>query len=343
MDHDFLPHVWQLDLTYECNADCSHCRNLGQPKQVVHSLKEWRAWLEPIFQRLGPALQWITLGGGEPLLLGNDLLLFVAWLRRYSPFVMLMTNGLLLDKLMANRLERGGINRIQVSLESGLAQEHDALRGAGSHAKALKAIRNCLEIGLPVAANTTLADQTPRGLETLADWLAETKVQEWSVRQIMPLGAAKNREVPSLGETRRQYGLVHGLAMARGLEIFSEDPLFWLHVPQNEWSPHWRGCHAGLSFMYCAPDGQLYPCSMLTRVPLGKLSEVDFWQIWAKHPALLALRAREYSGCSDCRLKPVCGGCQAVAGAGSLPLDGRPDPRCLVARNRQTRSRGHVG
>ena len=76
------------------------------------------------------------------------------------------TNGWLLDRERARHLKSIGVDKIQLSLDSLDAAEHDAFRHApGAHARALRAIDAALEAGLNIILSTVVTHDRIRSEE----------------------------------------------------------------------------------------------------------------------------------------------------------------------------------
>jgi uncharacterized Fe-S cluster-containing radical SAM superfamily protein len=184
-----------------CNLACRHCFNASGPRNpwlgmldaaVVHrSLREAEA--------LGVREVYFT--GGEPFLHPALPDLLVAALR-IAP-VTALTNGTLIGNAMAERLARiaGGTRyslELRVSLDAPTAEANDAVRGRGSFAKALTAIRALAARGLPpiVTATEIVAGSEPGALYArLRALLLEAGVERPRIKilPVLPLGRCAGR------------------------------------------------------------------------------------------------------------------------------------------------------
>ena len=100
-----------------------------------------------------------VITGGEPLLFKD----FDALVEAIDPqkfYLNCDTNGWLLDEKKAKHLKSIGVDRIQLSIDSLDADEHDSFRKAkGSHEKAMKAVDATLDAGLGIFIQTVLTKQ----------------------------------------------------------------------------------------------------------------------------------------------------------------------------------------
>jgi radical SAM protein with 4Fe4S-binding SPASM domain len=85
------------------------------------------------------------------------------------------------------------------------------------------------------------------------------------------------------------------------------------------------GCGAGFNFVSLLPDGEVHACRKLPSL-IGNLYRQSFHEIYH---GPLAKRYRQGSeACQDCEIRPVCGGCLAVAHGYGLDIFRDIDPYC---------------
>jgi radical SAM protein with 4Fe4S-binding SPASM domain len=87
------------------------------------------------------------------------------------------------------------------------------------------------------------------------------------------------------------------------------------------------GCGAAFNFVALLPDGEVHACRKFPSL-MGSIFEQGLGEIYDSD------LARHYRtgplACRSCKLRPVCGGCQAVIfGAGLDPFQDR-DPFCFI-------------
>ncbi len=151
--------IIQFQCNYKCNIHCTHCSvkrfqgKKGGRQYTIADVKE----LSRQADELGLARFVIT--GGEPLILKN----FDAFVEAIDPqkfYINCDTNGWFLDKKRAKHLKSIGVDRIQLSIDSLDANEHDAFRNAkGSHERAMKAVDASLDAGLNIFIQTVVTKQ----------------------------------------------------------------------------------------------------------------------------------------------------------------------------------------
>ncbi len=155
-----------------CNLRCVHCFNASGPGErgtAPLSREEVRALLDEA-ETLG--VRDVVFTGGEPFLLPDMAEIAADALRRFP--VTILTNGTLLGPRTVARLAEAAREsrfslEVRVSLDAPDEAGNDAIRGRGSHAKALEAAARLEAAGIPpiVTAVRLRDDGAPPGREEL--------------------------------------------------------------------------------------------------------------------------------------------------------------------------------
>ncbi len=343
-DHP-LDFFFQWHLTEKCNLHCLHCyQEKGHFEELTFSeiketLNEITLMLADWSNIYGLTFQTsINVTGGEPFL-RSDLFLILEEMSRRGFDLYLLTNGTLLDRDRAGRLSRLAVRGVQISLE-GLEETHEALRGKGSFAEALKGIGTLVEAGIPVTINTTLSDLNRDQFLKMIPLAQALKVQRLGFSRLIPAGqgALLSSKLLKPDQVRDLYQEIHSLS-PDGLELVSGDPLYRQMGsgadPNDLGGFPQGGCAAGVSGLTLMADGTVTPCRRLP-VPIGNVRRDSLRELWSGSPVLERLRDRNsYEGkCGRCRRWAACRGCRAMAYAFSR-AGGRPhltgeDPQCFL-------------
>jgi len=151
--------IIQFQYNYLCNFRCEHCsikRFQGKKDGKQFTLQDVKE-LARQADEMGLARFVIT--GGEPLVFA-DLDELVAAIDPQKFYINCDTNGWFLDEEKAKHLKSIGIDRIQLSIDSLDAEEHDKFRRApGSHARCIRAIDAALNAGLDIFVQTVVTKQ----------------------------------------------------------------------------------------------------------------------------------------------------------------------------------------
>jgi len=157
--------ILQFQYDYTCNFKCEHCsvkRFQGKKKGRFFTIDDVRE-LSRQADEMG--LAHIVITGGEPLVF-PDFDDIVAAIDPEKFYISSDTNGWFLDEERAKHLKSIGVDKIQLSLDSFSAAEHDAFRHkTGAHARALRGIDAALDAGLNIIIQTVVSKQRIRSQE----------------------------------------------------------------------------------------------------------------------------------------------------------------------------------
>jgi radical SAM protein with 4Fe4S-binding SPASM domain len=320
-----------LFLTNDCNLRCTHCYvssgDFVPPDEITTD--EVLALVDQA-RELGVGRFLVT--GGEPFMV-RDIFRIVEYITAESDLVVL-TNGMFFSEKYIARLKdslgRGRIS-FQISLDGPTAELHDAVRGRGSFAKTIPAIRRIVDHGFEVAISTAVGRHT-------VDHMTEM------TRLVGSLGA-KAHHILWMQEWGRFLDHKPELAIppARVTEIMREcravadqigitidnDASLRVRVKGK------RGrktdlCSCGWDTLAVFSDARVYPCVWLAGAPgmdCGSLRERSLEDIWRTSPVLEQIRAASVQNkevCSDCHLKFLCaGGSPCSSHFASLATRGR--------------------
>jgi molybdenum cofactor biosynthesis enzyme MoaA len=163
--------VW-IYTNFDCNLACDYCCVRSSPQTDRRAIGADR--VERIAdEALDAGVSELILTGGEPFLL-PDIDALVAVCTRRLPTT-LLTNGMLLTGAKLERLRRMDRDRLtlQISLDSPTPEVHDAHRGRGSWARAVKGIRTAQEEGFSVKVAATVPVVHMRELDPFHAFLDE--------------------------------------------------------------------------------------------------------------------------------------------------------------------------
>jgi len=157
--------IIRIEKSYLCNFTCSHCSAeyyMDRHLEGVLGVKEDRSQmtLDDIrdisrqADELGLARFVIT--GGEPLVMKD----FDAVVEAIDPdkhYVITDTNGWFLDEKRAKHIKSIGVEKVQMSLDSFIEEDHNAFRNKPkSYARVMRAVDATLDAGLNLILSTVL-------------------------------------------------------------------------------------------------------------------------------------------------------------------------------------------
>lgn len=151
--------IIQFQYNYACNFQCKHCsvkRFQGKKEGRQFTMEDVRD-LARQADEMGLARFVIT--GGEPLVF-KDLDDLVEAIDPQKFYINCDTNGWFLNEEKARHLKSMGVDRIQLSIDSLDADEHDSFRNAkGSHERAMKAVDAAINADLGIFVQTVVTKQ----------------------------------------------------------------------------------------------------------------------------------------------------------------------------------------
>lgn len=253
-----------------CDIACAYCfYTTGYERRGAERVRA--AEVGPLADRIRDAgFATVILTGGDPLQsrLKGDSYALVAALKDRGLRVIINTSAAYLTALDLDRIVAIGVDRVDVSIDSHLAEIHDAQRGR--HADAVAAIDGLLARGFRSLAATVVV--TPLNAPTLADtvcWLREHGVADVRIQRaflpesgVVPLAALRRTaDAAAFAAVAAQLSAPHVVDYA----ALTADA--WIGRPPSEKAV----CQMGKSYFVCGPDGSLTPCFHRSDVPLGNL------------------------------------------------------------------------
>jgi MoaA/NifB/PqqE/SkfB family radical SAM enzyme len=203
------------------------------------------------------------------------------------------TSGAPITETTADQIAALGVASVVVSIDSHLAEEHDALRGVpGLHERALEAVRLLVARGVRVVIGFTA---------TRRNWWDAAEV----VALASALGAGEARFVEYVpGRSGKPELALHPDELSAALTTWRDlaeqyqdrvDMSWWIEEPER--AP-FQSSGASLA-PRIRPDGTLTPCVFST-TPIGSFRRRSLREMWTRSPLLAALQDRHRPGRGGC-------------------------------------------
>lgn len=337
--------------TKACLLACRHCRAeaITEPQPGELSTREALDLVDQILE-FGKPYPIFVITGGDPLMRRDfwDILEYsvsqgvrVAVAPSVTP---------LLTRDVVRRLSRAGVSRISISIDSGIPEVHDAIRGVpGTFKASVRIVREALNSGLPVQVNTVVMRPTVETLPETLKLLLELGVDVWEVFYVVPTGRAAKaldlepwewEDVSHYLYEASRYGVlvrtVEGpmfrrVALSRRLlEAAGRDWRRYVYVgglytrlmertvealgaPGGEAKAQTTGTRDGKGVVFVSNKGIVYPSGFLP-LPVGNVRRERLVEVYRRSPKLQALRRAEVRGrCGICEFSQLCGGSRARA------------------------------
>lgn len=255
--HPLLVHIIPIR---RCNLACTYCNEFDDFSKPV-PLDEMFRRID-LLGKMGAAV--VTISGGEPLL-HPELDAVIARIRKNGMMAGLITNGYLLVADRIERLNRAGLEYLQISIDN--VQPDDVSK------KSLKVLDQKLALlaehaEFQVNINSVLGSGVRNPEDALAvarraqqlGFTSTVGILHDGNGQLQPLGTRELEifeEIMSLG--KRSFSRINGFQhnIAAGLE--------------NDWR-----CRAGARYLYVCEDGLVHYCSQqrgYPGIPIGEYTE----------------------------------------------------------------------
>jgi mycofactocin radical SAM maturase len=315
--------TWEV--TQACNLRCRHCLSASgsrAPRELT--IREAKG----LVAQLGDAgVFQVNFGGGEPFA-RPDFPEILAACHERGLMTCISTNGTLLDERLVQRLSASGLVAIQVSLDGAEPETCDALRGTGTHERAVRALRLLAESRIPTSINFVLTGANAGEVPAIY-CLAESLGVSLRVSRFRPSGRGAENWQDLRPTAAQLLGFSEWLS-GRG-DVRTGDSFFSL-TPQERQGLGLNLCGAAKLTCCVGPEGDLYPCAFLQRPEFraGSLREETFREIWDDAAVFRSFRTLRIHSCEACHRFDQChGGCPAVAYHVGRGVAGG-DPECLV-------------
>ncbi len=316
----------QWHITQACDLHCKHCydRSWRSHMEFEHAIKILDALY--FFCKRKNVKGAISFTGGNPLLYPHFLELYHAASERGFSMAILgnPASQIQIEKLLAIRQPA----HFQVSLE-GLPEHNDAIRGPGHFSRVIEFLKLLRKLNIYSMVMLTLTKDNIDHVLPLSEMLRNL-TDRFHFNRLSMVGEGANLQLPDKGkyiEFLESYvsaadknpilgmkdNLINILYHKRGIKPFGGCAGY--------------GCGAAFNFLTLLPDGEVHACRKFPSL-IGNIFHHDFEEIYESE---IAKRYR--SGCNACRscaIRPVCGGCLAIAHSYHLNIFEERDPYCFM-------------
>jgi MoaA/NifB/PqqE/SkfB family radical SAM enzyme len=253
-DHPVLAHVIPMR---RCNLACAYCNEFDDHSKPV-SVETMRQRLDRLAD-LGTSIT--TISGGEPLL-HPDLDRIIAHVRCRGMIAGLITNGYLLTADRVKRLNRAGLDHLQISIDNVLPDEVSK--------KSLKVLDRKLQVLAEHAEfHVNINSVVGGGIRDPEDALVVgRRALELGFTSTVGIIHDGGGQLEPLGDREREVYLA-----MRSMEKSSYARLnyFQDNIAQGK-ENGWR-CRAGSRYLYICEDGLVHYCSQQRGYPAKPLME----------------------------------------------------------------------
>ena len=315
--------TWEI--TAACNIACVHClSSSGKRRPRELTTEQALALVDELAEM---QVFQVHFGGGEPFMYHS----FWQVLERCTERELVMcisTNGTLITEERARRLTQFAPLYFQVSLDGGLPETNDRIRGAGVFQRAMSGLELLAAAGHSLTVNSVLTRYSFAELDRLYE-IAASFDAKLRVTRLRPSGRGKD-VWDDLHPTREQYRAFTDW-LDEHPDVLTADSFFHLNAFGHK-LPGLDTCGAATATCCICPEGEVYPCAFFQtpEFEAGNLHEHSFKEIW-RHSALFHFYRQMGAGaCSGCGQYDTChGGCPATKWFVQHSLGVR-DPECVL-------------
>ncbi len=250
----YRPILAQIIPTRRCNLSCGYCNEYDKTSEPAPT-EEMARRIDHL-AALGALA--ITFSGGEPLL-HPELETLVERVRRHDIIATLITNGYLLTAERVTRLNRAGLDYLQISI--------DNARPDGVSMKSLKVLDQKLRLlaeraEFDVTINSVLGSAISRPEDALA---ITRRAQELGFKSTLGIIHDHSGQLRPLDESQRR--VYDEIVNSRRKSFFSFDYYNQFQKNLVRGLPNQWRCRAGGRYLYICEDGLVHYCSQRRGYP----------------------------------------------------------------------------
>jgi MoaA/NifB/PqqE/SkfB family radical SAM enzyme len=298
------PILAQIIPIRRCNLSCAYCNEYDKVSAPVPT----EEMLRRIDQLAALGTTAITFSGGEPLL-HPELETLVERIRQHGCIATLITNGYLLSAERIKRLNRAGLDYLQISVDNVTPDEVSK--------KSLKVLDQKLRLlaelaEFDVTINSVLGSAIGQPEDAL---VVARRVRELGFKGTVGIIHDHSGQLQPLDE--RQQGIYAEIMNSRQKSFFAFD--YYNQFQQNllRGQPNEWHCRAGSRYLYVCEDGLVHYCSQQRGYPAIPLADYTREHL-----------AREYQTVKSCAAYCTISCVHQVALVDQL----RDNPRAALAR-----------
>lgn len=250
-----------FEITYRCNLECQHCFNKSNDAAYVGLSKE--DVLTLIKELADANVKNVYLTGGEPTKYPY-FIDAVSEFHKHGIEVILATNGYdinqHLDFIKETISPKSGV---YISID-GLSDVHNSLRGKpDAFEHAIESIKSIIRKGLPVRVSSIIWDKNYAQLDSLVDFLKSIGVSQINLTIPVQVGRAETNQIILHKTYSETVSMVHLLQEKYDSESFK------IYLKRQErLSSDSLCCQAGQKIMHINSNGEIYPCSWISKAGL---------------------------------------------------------------------------
>ena len=321
--HSFCaPESLHIELTSQCPLNCPQCYKIHSKEE--HSLE---FLLDVIDQADKMNVFQLALGGGEPLVYGH-LLSVIGEISKCGMASSITTSGYGLDQDLLAKLQKAGLNHIQISLNGSQEEIHSRSREGFEYA--INALKLSANSGISFGVNYVARMDNIDDLPNLIAMAKNYRTHNINLLRYKPSCKEKYAELDLNPE--KMALLATTIRNTRGINIKVDSAFSNLLCHLNNKAGQFSGCGAGRRFLALDAEGCYRPCS---HVNMKEPKNSRLAEVWNHSPNLAMFRLipeKITEPCKTCKNLFGCYGCRAIVlSQGDDFFSG--DESCLFVKN----------
>ena len=310
--------VWEITLA--CCFSCKYCGSSGgKARENELSTEEC---LRVADELSGLGCRRVSLIGGE-VFMRKDWKEIAARLSGHGIAVNIITNGFFFPEKLLRDLKDLRVESISVSLD-GPRRVHDKYRQQGSYDRAIRAIRDLTEGGIPTSVISTLNSENVETLPELYEILRNYPIFAWQLQACSPMGNAAKEHIGVAFDMGQVIRFVAEHMASAPFRIGVADNIGYFTPEEGSIRGNvsgkavFPGCSAGITACGIDSVGNVRGCESIYDPAFneGNLREHALREIWEDPDAFSYNRKftpELLTGkCADCPEGPYCaGGCRS--------------------------------
>ena len=284
-----------LEITQVCNLACKHCYNFDRTVALTtekkNSIMNFEDALYCMDQLRDVGSLWLNLTGGEPLT-HPDILKLIKAAKERNFLVRLKTNGLLLNKTMAQQLKKVGLDAVEISLYGSDEETYQLITQREGHEKTLNGINQAVTQGFDTNASIILHKYNTDQLQLMIDQVIALKA-----------GFQVSSEITS------RYDGTHS---SRDYELTSDQMNSLLQSHHDlfmfENKDHLLQCSCAKTVIAIGYDGTIYPC-IGAPIRVGHIKDSPLKDQWKNSDVfnnIRNLKNEDFKECQKCDFLDFC-------------------------------------
>lgn len=325
-----------IELLPLCNMNCDMCyvhlthKQLEEAGGRIHTGKEW---LEIGKQMVENGTLFLLLTGGEPLLHPDFKEIYLG-LKKMGIVITINTNATLIDESWVEFFKQHMPRRINITLYGSSNETYERLcHYKNGYDKVMNSIKMLQEADIPVRVGFSLAKNNQKDAGDVLKMVTDMDIPISFDTYMLP--ATRERKLPYNQQARlapedAALTFAHNLDKIDSIDHVEEYVDKQLKLVEDrvigEEHEGQMECLAGKCSYTVNWQGEMHPCVILT-APTANVFEVGFKKAWETVSDGCS-KIRLYSGCSVCKLRPICRTCAASHLLESGSYMGKPEYMC---------------